>query len=100
MEARYNVASDVAEFLCLDLCFISSLLTAGFHLDENVRFHGGYEKNINSQLFILFSIIQKKTPIVLAKSMKFNGARVETQWSLGASIAEVSETRQALGMPA
>jgi hypothetical protein len=37
VEARYNVSGEVAEFLCLDLCFISSLLTAGFHLDENVR---------------------------------------------------------------
>jgi hypothetical protein len=45
-------------------------------------------------------LIPFKAPIVLAKSMQFNGARVETQWSLGASIAEVSETRQALGLPA
>lgn len=71
--ASINAADTNAALLCLDLAFIGALLTDGFGLAPD-------------------------TPIVLAKSMQFNGARVETQWSLGAALAEVKETRTALGL--
>lgn len=62
-----------AEFMCLDLCFISALLEDGFGLHTHA-------------------------PILLAKKMEYNGELVETAWSLGASIAEISETREQLNL--
>ena len=68
-----SVDEDTAAFLCLDLCFIGSLLVDGVGLDPHAR-------------------------MMLAKSMQYNGERVETQWSLGASLAEIFETQTALGV--
>jgi ectonucleoside triphosphate diphosphohydrolase 5/6 len=62
-----------AEFMCIDLCFISALLEDGFGLHTHA-------------------------PILLAKKMEYNGELVETAWSLGASIAEISETREQLNL--
>lgn len=66
-----HVKADRAPFLCMDLCFISALLEDGFGLAPD-------------------------TPLVLAKKLEFNGELVETAWSLGASLAEISETQQQL----
>eukprot|EP00040_Diaphanoeca_grandis_P039451 m.259086 g.259086 ORF g.259086 m.259086 type:complete len:467 (-) comp37564_c0_seq1:50-1450(-) len=56
-----NSKPDGRVFLCMDLCFISTLLTQGFGLKDT-------------------------TPLHLAKAMRFNGERVETQWTLGAAL--------------
>jgi hypothetical protein len=48
----------------MDLCFITQLLKTGFRIDPKATLH-------------------------LAKSMQFNGERVETQWTLGAALQEV-----------
>lgn len=66
-----RVSAEHAPFLCMDLCFISALLEKGFGLHPS-------------------------TPLVLAKKLEFNGELVETSWSLGASLAEISETRTQL----
>jgi Golgi nucleoside diphosphatase len=50
-----------APYLCMDLSFIHKLLTTGFGLRPSATLH-------------------------LAKSMQFNGERVETQWTLGAAL--------------
>ncbi len=72
VQANYpNVNAERAPFLCMDLCFISALLEKGFGLKPS-------------------------TPIVLAKKLEFNGELVETSWSLGASLAEISETNAQL----
>lgn len=67
------VKSEDAPFLCLDLCFIQALLMDGFKLDP-------------------------VSEVTLAKKLPFNGEDVETQWALGAGIAELSETREQLGL--
>ena len=59
-----NVKDENANFLCTDLCFISTLLQDGFGLAPS-------------------------TPLKLAKAIRYNGERVETQWTLGASIVGV-----------
>lgn len=59
-----NVKDENANFLCTDLCFISTLLQDGFGLASS-------------------------TPLKLAKAIRYNGERVETQWTLGASIVGV-----------
>lgn len=61
-----NLEGDRADFLCMDLSFIVSLLIDGFKLEPGATLN-------------------------LAKSIQFNGARVETQWTLGAAIEEVSK---------
>ena len=66
-----QVKPERAPYLCMDLVFISALLEEGFRL-------------------------QRDTPLVLAKKLEFNGELVETAWSLGASLAEISETREQL----
>lgn len=70
---EYPQAKKRAAFLCLDLCIISALLEDGFGL-------------------------QPHTPVLLAKKMEYNGELVETAWSLGASLAEIAETRSQLNM--
>eukprot|EP00036_Acanthoecidae_sp_10tr_P013303 CAMPEP_0206293426 /NCGR_PEP_ID=MMETSP0106_2-20121207/4134_1 /ASSEMBLY_ACC=CAM_ASM_000206 /TAXON_ID=81532 /ORGANISM="Acanthoeca-like sp., Strain 10tr" /LENGTH=446 /DNA_ID=CAMNT_0053724027 /DNA_START=22 /DNA_END=1362 /DNA_ORIENTATION=+ len=65
LAARFpNAKTDDLPFLCMDLCFITELLTTGFRIDPKATLH-------------------------LAKSMQFNGERVETQWTLGAALHEV-----------
>lgn len=65
IESKYpNAKAEDRLFLCMDLCFISTLLMDGFKLKEN-------------------------TPLNLAKAMRFNGERVETQWTLGAALQEI-----------
>lgn len=59
-----NVKDGDAPFLCMDLCFITQLLKKGFHIPSTTTLH-------------------------LAKSMQFNGERVETQWTLGAALQEI-----------
>lgn len=66
LSAFPNVNAAKAPFLCLDLCFISSLLVDGFGLSPS-------------------------SPLTLAKKLPWNGEDVETAWSLGASLAEISE---------
>lgn len=66
-----NVKEDRAAYLCMDLCFINALLEKGFRLPRD-------------------------SALVLAKKLEFNGEMVETAWSLGASLAEISETRDQL----
>lgn len=56
-----NTKDDTLEFLCTDLSFISTLLEDGFGISPT-------------------------TDISLAKAIKFNGERVETQWTLGAAL--------------
>lgn len=71
--SRYSrVDKANAPFLCLDLCFIVSLLEDGFGLTA-------------------------ETPLFLAKKIEFNGEQVETAWTLGAALEEVSETARQLG---
>eukprot|EP00050_Salpingoeca_kvevrii_P007607 m.297309 g.297309 ORF g.297309 m.297309 type:complete len:457 (+) comp13589_c0_seq1:1001-2371(+) len=62
-----TVQSEHAAFLCMDLCIIYSLLVDGFK-------------------------VQPQTEMTLAKKLPFQEELIETQWSLGASLAEVSET--------
>lgn len=61
-----SLEGDRPDFLCMDLTFITALLIDGFKLEPSATLN-------------------------LAKSIKFNGARVETQWTLGAAIEEVSK---------
>eukprot|EP00041_Stephanoeca_diplocostata_P034656 m.1193700 g.1193700 ORF g.1193700 m.1193700 type:complete len:440 (-) comp24557_c0_seq47:4807-6126(-) len=56
-----NVNSNNVPFICMDLCFISSLLVDGFGLSP-------------------------ETPLHLSKTMQFNDQKVETQWTLGAAL--------------
>jgi hypothetical protein len=65
-KAYPNLQPAKAPFLCMDLCFISSLLIDGFGLSPS-------------------------SPLTLAKKLPWNGEDVETAWSLGASLAEISE---------
>lgn len=60
------VEPDTAPFLCLDLCFISSLLEYGFGVHDNAA-------------------------LLMAQKLFFRGEHVETQWPLGASLEELSE---------
>lgn len=60
------VKPNLAPFLCMDLCFIDALLVKGFGLHPT-------------------------STVVLAKKLSFNGELVETSWSLGASLTEISE---------
>ena len=67
IKKQYPLVNDgLAPFLCLDLCYIVSLLEDGFKITHD-------------------------TPLNLAVKMNYNGAIVETAWPLGASLAEVSE---------
>lgn len=68
-----NVEPDQAPFLCMDLCFISSLLTDGFSISSSAH-------------------------IRLAQKLDFNGNAIETQWPLGASLEELSEELDKLGL--
>jgi len=61
-----NADSERVAFLCTDLSFIEALLINGFKLDPEAQ-------------------------MTLAKSITFNGARVETQWTLGAAIEEIGK---------
>jgi apyrase len=61
-----SVEANRVNFLCIDLTFITALLLEGFRIDRTATLN-------------------------LAKSINFNGARVETQWTLGAAIEEVSK---------
>lgn len=56
-----------AHFLCLDLAFQHTLLTAGFHIPAS-------------------------TPITLVKRVKYQGQEVEAAWPLGAAINLLSHT--------
>ena len=60
------VHRDSAPFLCLDLCFISSLLEFGFGVGD-------------------------KSTLLMAQKLVFRGEHVETQWPLGASLEELGE---------
>ena len=67
LSARYpHVAAEDAEFLCLDLSFITALLGDGFGI-------GSHDK------------------IDLAKKLPYNGEEIETAWPLGASLASLSK---------
>ena len=61
-----NVKDENADYLCTDLCFISTLRQGSFGLAPS-------------------------TTLKLAKAIRYNGERVETQWTLGlgASIVGV-----------
>lgn len=61
-----SLEGDRPDFLCMDLSFITALLLDGFKLEPGATLN-------------------------LAKTIKFNGERVETQWTLGAAIEEVSK---------
>eukprot|EP00041_Stephanoeca_diplocostata_P034657 m.1193744 g.1193744 ORF g.1193744 m.1193744 type:complete len:92 (-) comp24557_c0_seq49:4807-5082(-) len=56
-----RLQSNNVPFICMDLCFISSLLVDGFGLSP-------------------------ETPLHLSKTMQFNDQKVETQWTLGAAL--------------
>eukprot|EP00053_Salpingoeca_punica_P009720 m.87467 g.87467 ORF g.87467 m.87467 type:complete len:445 (-) comp15129_c0_seq1:1643-2977(-) len=68
---RPDVDAKDAPFLCMDLCFIISLLEDGFGLSPS-------------------------TQMLLARKLEFNGELVETAWALGASLDEISETQRQL----
>lgn len=61
-----GVENDRALFICMDLCYISALLVEGFRIEPSAE-------------------------INLAKKIIFNGEGVETQWTLGAAIEELSK---------
>lgn len=61
-----NVDEETAPFLCLDLCFISSLLEHGFGVADTAM-------------------------LLMAQKLVFRGEAIETQWPLGASLEELSE---------
>jgi hypothetical protein len=61
-----QVEDEKLDFLCMDLCFITALLLDGFKLSPSAT-------------------------VNLAKQITYNGAAVETQWTLGAAIEEISE---------
>ncbi len=67
IRAKYpRVSESLAPFFCLDLCYIVSLLDDGFK-------------------------IHPKAPLNLARKIEFNGEKVETSWSLGASLLYLTD---------
>ena len=67
LPAKYPASkADRLPFLCMDLCYLSSILVDGFKIAPSAS-------------------------INLAKKITFNGAPVETQWTLGAAIEELSK---------
>ena len=61
-----QVDEQQAPFLCLDLAFQHTLLTAGFHIPDT-------------------------TPVTLVKRVKYQGKPVEAAWPLGAAINLLSD---------